>query len=182
MVDQHTSTDCGMRAAKLPFTGSRCSTLRGLAHDGQRAMGRILIEPGRCLRSNCSVRSDRPPQLCGGSPPPKLSTRRTTIAATGPITLPSVPCRVLKASRPSAEHDAPSVCLTADGVAASENHGSDRRRPLGAETSTTTMAIVLRCSGSSVSSSSCRSLLGESGRAPTGGALLRSSGPNHRTR
>lgn len=72
--------------------------------------------------------------------------------------------------------------LSADGVAASEIHRSEGPRPRGAETSTTTMAIVLRCSGSSISSSCCRSLSGKSGREPAGGARLRCSGPNHRTR
>ncbi len=103
----------------------------------------------RCLRLNQSVRSGWPPQSRRGEPSPKLSTRKTTIAATGPSTLPAGHCRMSKASRPVPGHGVPPLCPSADGIAASETHHSEGPRPRGVETSTTTMAIVLRCSGSS---------------------------------
>ena len=183
MVDQCTSTDRGMPATKPSCAGLRCSILCRLVHDGQCAMGRLLNKPGRLfmrrqLRSNRSVRLDRSPRYRGDSPSPRLFPLRNDDRSD----LPAGHCRRSKASRPAVRHGAPSLCLTADSATASEHHGPEECRPLGAETSTTTMAIVLRCSGSSVSSSCCRSLSGESGRVPTGGALSRCSGPNHRTR
>ncbi len=185
MVDWHTITGHGMCAAELPFVGSRCSTLCPPAHDSQRTMGRLFNNLVRlfmrqCLRSNQSVQSGWPPQPCRGGPSPKLSTRRTTIAATGPMALPAGHCQMLEASKSVPGHGTHPLCLSVDGVAASEIHCSEGPLPRGAETSTTTMESVLRCFGSRTSVSCCRSMSGESGRELTGGMVL--TGPNHRTK